>query len=314
MSAPGQHFRKGISLMELFRMFPDSKTAEAWIVQRRWGDKPICPHCGSDNVQSGAKHKTMPFRCRAKGCAKRFSVRVGTVMEDTKLDYQVWVIAMYLIVTGIKGISSLKLHRDLNITQKTAWHLAHRLRKCLESDDIKEFVGPIEADETYIGGKEGNKHASKKLRAGRGTVGKTAVVGVKDRKTNKIVAEVVKNTNAYTLQSIVLDNSQDDTQVYTDEALAYKGMPRKHKAVKHSVGEWVNDKAHTNGIESFWSILKRGYHGTFHQMSREHLFRYVNEFATRHNIRKQDTLDQMGYVSQNMDGRLMYKDLIDHNI
>lgn len=310
MTAPGKHFRKEISLLELFKLFPDSETAEKWIIERRWGKEPSCPHCGSKNVQTGAKHKTMPFRCRESSCGRRFSVRIGTVMESSNLNYQVWAIAMYLMAVSIKGISSMKLHRDLSITQKSAWHLAHRLRKSLEVEGMKEFVGPVEVDETYIGGKERNKRASKKLRAGRGTVGKVAVVGMKDRATNKIRAEVVKNTDAKTLQAFVIKKVRKDTQVFTDDARAYIGLPVPHKAVKHSVGEYVDGMAHTNGIESFWAMLKRGYHGTYHKMSKEHLFRYVSEFATRHNIRDEDTLTQMNYLVEKMDGkRLKYADL-----
>ena len=312
--APGKSHRDGISMLELFRRFPDDATAEAWFVERRWKDGVHCPHCGSTNVQTGAKHKTMPYRCREKECAKRFSAKTGTVMEGSKLGFQVWMIATYLLSTSLKSVSSMKLHRDLDINQRSAWFLAHRLRVALAQKGGL-FSGPVEVDETYFGGKRrnmSNAQRKKLKKTGRGAVGKAAVVGVKDRDTNRVAARHVSGTGAEDLQGMVRDHVEPGAKVYTDEAAAYKGMSEfDHEAVNHSVAEYVRGQAHTNGLESFWSMLKRAHGGTFHKMSPKHLDRYVQEFAARHNLRDQDTIDIMSAVADGGVGkRLRYKDLI----
>lgn len=250
----------------------------------------------------------MPYRC--KDCRKRFSVRTNTVMACSNLGFQVWMYAVYVATVNIKGTASTKLASDNDITQKSGWHLGQRIRKALETD-LRLMTGTVEVDEAYFGGKEENKHESKKLKAGRGTVGKTAVVGIKNRETGKIKAKVVPGTTRKDLHEFIITSVDHGTTVYTDDHRSYLGLPYKHQTVRHSVGEYVKGQAHINGIESYWALLKRGYHGTHHSMSAKHLHRYVDEFSTRHSLRKLDTIQAMEIVALGMIGKqLKYKDLI----
>ena len=292
--APGKSHRKGISLIELTEIFPDEASAVKWFETIRWPDgERHCGKCGSVKTREIPNAKPMPYWCG--DCKSYFSVRTGTMMESSRLPLRKWAWTVYLYVTSLKGVSSMKLHRDLKVTQKTAWFMLHRLREAWgESDDLPPFSGPVEADETYIGGKRKNMpNRKRKELTGRGAVGKTAVVGTKDRASNKVAARPVPATSAPHTAGFVAERTKPGATVYTDEAAAYNALDPwfKREAVNHSANEYVRGQAHTNGMESFWSMLKRGYHGTYHHMSPKHLDRYVAEFSGRHNVREADTAD-----------------------
>ncbi len=219
--------------MDITRIFRDDATAEEWFVKNRWPAGACCPKCASPNVQERPTPKPQPYRCR--DCRKDFSVKTGTLMHNSKLGLQTWALALYLLSTGLKGTSRMKIHRDLGVTQQTAWFLAHRIRETWR-ERAARFSGPLEMDEVYSGGKESNKHESKQLKAGRGVVGKTAVVGVKDRDSNRIAAMPVASVSKVTVAAILAETSAPDAPVYTDEASVYGGLPH-HESVNHSAGE-----------------------------------------------------------------------------
>ena len=305
---PGKSFRRGITLIEAVRTYGDEASAEAWFINQRWPDGIRCPHCESDRVSERENRKPMPYHCR--DCRRYFSVRTNSVLQSSNLSLSKWALAYFLFSTNLKGVSSMKLHRDLGISQKSAWHLAHRIRESW-NETAERFAGPVEADETYVGGKESNKHESRKLKAGRGTVGKVPVAGVIDRPTNRIATRVMESTTKEVLQGFVEERTEASAQVYTDEAAAYKGINRPHEAVAHSAGEYVREQAHTAGIDSHWAMLKRGITGVYHHISVKHLPRYAGEFAGRHNNRPMDTSDQMVVMVRGAVGkRLRYQDLV----
>ncbi len=311
-SGPGKHYRKGMTLAELFEMFPDDDAAEAWFIERRWPNGVTWPHCDHDSVQDGAAHKTMRFRCR--GCRKRFSTRTGTVLADSNVGFRDWAVAIYLITTSLKGVSSMKLHRDLGVTQRTAWFMLHRIREAWAQTGSESFAGPVETDETFAGGKAKNMHAAKRAQlTGRGGVDKAVVVGARDRATGRVAARHVADTSAVTLTGFVTEVARPGAVVFTDEHRSYRPLASlgyAHAAVAHGAREFVRGPVHTNGIESLWSMFKRGYMGTYHHMSEAHLHRYVNEFCGRHNLRPLGTVEQMSRVAEGMvDKRLRYDDL-----
>ena len=240
--APGKHFRQGMSLMEIMQLFPDDSAAERWFTEIRWPEGPHCPYCGSVNVLSGANHKTMPYRCREKECRKRFSVRTKSAMEASNIGYQKWAVAFYLFATNLKGVSSMKLHRNLKITQKSAWFMAHRIREACQEQGTM-FVGPVEADETFMGGRRKNKPKDERQGPKRtGTVDKTVVAGVRDRETNRVSAAVVPDTKAETLVPFVEVRTAASATVFTDEHPSYRRLRRAHESVDHRAGEYVRGR------------------------------------------------------------------------
>lgn len=272
-----------VSTFQFIKAIPDAEAARLYIEARRWNGKPVCPFC-ADCERVQVRKVVGYFRCLA--CKKDFTVRTGTIFERSHIPLDKWLFAIYLIVTARKGISSLQLSKELGITQKSAWFMLQRIREACGSsggDDSGLLSGIVEADETFIGGKEMNKHASKKLKAGRGTVGKMIVMGLRER-GGHVKARVISSTAASVMQAYIKGTVANGSTLCTDEHSSYKGMDQyDHKVVNHTAKEFVNGMAHTNSIESVWAVLKRGFYGTYHWFSRKHLQRYVDEFAFRLN-------------------------------
>jgi len=296
-----------ISTYEFMKRFPNETTARIYLEKKCWNGTIVCPFCGKKEHIQTRKLEGW-FRCLS--CKKDFTVRTGTLFERSHVSLDKWLFAMYLIVTNRKGISSLGLSKEIGITQKSAWFLLHRIREACKSDNFL-FSGIIEADEAYFGGKEKNKHSNKKIKAGRGAVGKTAVLGMRER-NGKVKAIVISNTESNTIQNEIRKTVAKGSTLCIDEHKSYLGLEKEynHLSVNHSAKEFVNGMAHTNSIESVWALLKRGYYGTFHHFDMKHTQRYVNEFAFRLNEGncKIESMTRIDALLKNTNGkRLTYK-------
>jgi transposase-like protein len=281
------------------------------MIRLRWPDGVVCPHCASTNHYFVKTRRI--WRC--KGCAKQFSVKVGTVMEDSPLGLDKWVIGLWLLVNAKNGISSYEIHRSLGITQKSAWFLLHRLRLVLKTRSFTKVSGEVEVDETYIGGLEENKHEYKKLHAGRGGVGKAIVMGILERGgaegMSKVRANVVGNTDGATLRGEVKKNVVYGSTVHTDALPSYSGVAERyiHEIINHSM-EYVRGTVTTNRVENFFSLLKRTLHGTYVSVEPVHLQRYLDEQCFRFNARKGNDGDRFLVAVKGMEGRrITYKQL-----
>jgi transposase-like protein len=295
------------SLYSLFEAFPDEQSCIDHLRSIRWRDGEFCPYCGSLKVYHFSDRKT--FKCG--DCRQRFSIKVGTIFEDTKLPLRKWFAAVWMITNHPKGIASTTLAKDLKITQKSAWFVMHRLRHAARTNSFNApLKGTVEADTTFVGGKSKNRHA-KDRKGGQGGVGKEVVLGMIER-GGELRAQHVPNNNAPALQDGVRKNVEPGSRLMTDDDTAFRTFKTEydHQAVAHGAGEYVRGDAHTNSIESVWAQLKRQIIGVHHWVSPKHLQRYVDEMAWRINRRDMRTAPRMNSLFECVEGRLTYKALI----
>jgi transposase-like protein len=297
------------TLFQMMAAFPDEQSAIDHFTAIRWKDGAYCPLCGSTKVYHFSDKRT--HKCG--DCRKRFSIKVGTIFSDTKIELRKWMMAIWLITSHKKGVASTTLARDLGVTQKTAWFMLHRLRHAARTQSFnKPLEGEVEIDETYVGGKAVNRHRSDPNRKHGGFAGKAAVIGALER-GGKVVATVIASTNTATLDGFAHAVIAPGASVSTDEHAGYRHLGRTfdHGVVRHGTGEYVVGKTHTNGIEGYWSLLKRQIVGIHHFVSPKHLAAYVNESAWRFNLRGIGEGSRVNeLLASTSGGKLSYKELI----
>ncbi|MBC7933310.1 MAG: IS1595 family transposase [Rubrivivax sp.] len=299
------------TLQEAVIYFSDLDTCNTFMAQIRWPDGVTCPYCASKAVSYLSTRRK--WKCMAKECHKQFSVKVGTVMEDSPIGLDKWLAAVWLITNAKNGISSYEIMRALGVTQKTGWFLLHRIRLAMQTGTFEKLSGQVEADETYIGGLARNMHRSERGRkiTGTGGSGKIAVMGLLER-DGKVRAKVIGDATQLTLHAEVRNNVEQGAELFTDGWKGYSGLHQEyiHQVIDHAE-KYVDGQIHTNGIENFWSLLKRGLKGTYVSVEPFHLFRYLDEQTFRFNERKGKDADRFVKTVRQIAGkRLTFDELI----